>query len=282
MLNQENKYEKMREQHDETMGKHKETMAACKAVEERKWSEAADLFYKAADFTRLVQQTTTCVEVCFVMDCTGSMASLIMACQETVITIADNIREQCGENMRIRMAFVAYRDYQTGSSLVYDPPGKPEVCPFTEDIDHLRSFVRSQQATGGGDGPEDICGGLREALKLGWQGESRHLFLIADAPCHGSKYHGMTDNYPDGDPTNLVPEIQFEELMGALQVNCKFLKLNSHTDKMMAVINGHCKPKLEKEVPEIHLQSGDDSLAKELESLVTSVVVEDVKMHLAS
>ena len=108
------------------------------------------------------------------------------------------------------------------------------------------------------------------------------MFLIADAPCHGSKYHGIIDNYPDGDPTNLVPEIQFEELMGALQVNCKFLKLNSHTDKMMAVINGHCKPKLEKEVSEIHLQSGGDSLAKELESLVTSVVVEDVKMHLAS
>ena len=26
------------------------------------------------------------------------------------------------------------------------------------------------------DGPGDICGGLREALKLDWQGESRCLF----------------------------------------------------------------------------------------------------------
>ena len=68
------------------------------------------------------------------------------------------------------------------------------------------------------DGPGDICGGLREALKLDWQGESRDLFLLADAPCHGSKYHGYSDNYLDGDPTTLVPGVQFEGLLGSRQV----------------------------------------------------------------
>ena len=270
----------MREQHDQTMAKHEKTRQACEAVKKCKWKEAADLFFQAADVTCLVQQAVTCVEVCFVMDCTGSMASSINACQEKVITIAENIREHCEESMKIRMAFVAYRDYQGGSSLEYDPPGAPEVCAFTEDIDRLRSFVKKQKATGGGDGPEDICGGLREALKLDWRGESKHLFLIADAPCHGSQYHaGISDNYAGGDPTKLVPEIQFEELLGAREVNCKFLKLTACTDKMMAVINSYCKAKLGNEVSEISLQSGGDSLAKELENAVTSAVVADLKTH---
>ena len=105
------------------------------------------------------------------------------------------------------------------------------------------------------------------------------MFLIADAPCHGSKYHDQMDHFPDGDPTKLVPETQFEELMEARQVNCKFLKLNTYTDKMMGVINSHCQTSIGKEVSEISLQDGGDSLAKELENAVTSSVVEDLKMH---
>ena len=162
------------------------------------------------------------------------------------------------------MAFVAYRDYTGGSDLQYDAPGAPEVCDFTEKIDRLRDFVRKMRATGGGDGPEDICGGLREALKLGWQGESRHLFLIADAPCYGSKYHDMSDNYKHGDPTSLVPEIQFEAIMGAQNVNCKFL--NDKTDKMMRVINGHCMSKLGKKVCESWVEDEASLVASSLPS----------------
>ncbi len=89
----------------------------------------------------------------------------------------------------------------------------------------------------------------------------------------------MSDNYAGGDPTKLVPEIQFEELLGAREVNCSFLKLTASSGKMMEVINLHCKAKLGKEVSEINLQSGGDSLAKELENAVTSAVVEDLKTH---
>ena len=279
ILNQERKYAMMKKDHDKVMLKHAETIQACDAVERGEWNTAAEFFYKAADFTRVVQHAITCVEMCFVMDCTGSMSASINACQEKVITIARNIQEQCGQNMRIRMAFVAYRDYKGGEDLAYDDPGYPEVCAFTEDIERLQSFVRKQKATGGGDGPEDICGGLREALKLDWQGESRHLFLIADAPCHGSKYHDTSDNYPDGDPTNLVPENQFEELLGSRQVKCKFLRLNVSTDQMLEVIDKHCKAKVGKKVCVISLEDNGNSLAKELEKAVTSAVVEDLKMH---
>jgi len=75
MLNQESKYKDMREQHDEIMVKHQETVAACNAVEERNWSQAADLFYKAADSIQRApagppQQG---YHVVFVLDESGSM-----------------------------------------------------------------------------------------------------------------------------------------------------------------------------------------------------------------
>jgi hypothetical protein len=57
------------------------------------------------------------------------------------------------------------------------------------------------------------------------------------------------------------------------------LKLTASTDKMMAVINSYCKAKLGNEVSEISLQSGGDSLAKDLENAVTSAVVADLKTH---
>ena len=97
----------------------------------------------------------------------------------------------------------------------YDDPGI-DVCGFTEDIATLKGVVARQVATGGGDGPEDVCGGLREALALEWTAQKRHLFLVADAPCHGERYHDAKDSYPAGDPTTptrLVPEEQLEALM---------------------------------------------------------------------
>lgn len=97
----------------------------------------------------------------------------------------------------------------------YDVPGI-DVCGFTEDIATLKGVVARQVASGGNDGPEDVCGGLREALALTWTAQKRHLFLVADAPCHGERYHDFADNYPAGDPTTptgLVPEEQLEVLM---------------------------------------------------------------------
>lgn len=53
---------------------------------------------------------------------------------------------------------------------------------------------------GGGDTPEDIAGAFDHALKQEWQAKSRYCVLVADAPCHGKKYHNVDDSYPDGDP----------------------------------------------------------------------------------
>ena len=88
LLIQASKYADMRERHDETMAKHKKTRQACKAVKECKWKEAADLFYKAADVTCLVQQGN--YHVVFVLDESGSMVSRWMC-----TTICVHVRYRC-------------------------------------------------------------------------------------------------------------------------------------------------------------------------------------------
>jgi hypothetical protein len=53
------------------MEKHEKTRQACEAVKECKWKDAADLFYKAADVTCLVQEGN--YHIVFVLDESGSM-----------------------------------------------------------------------------------------------------------------------------------------------------------------------------------------------------------------
>jgi hypothetical protein len=297
------KYENMKMDKEEYFKKHQLTREACRmvhqvgAIQQRNFAKnilgnIAEKFGEARalpDHIQMQQKkgSPQSVEVCFVMDCTGSMASSIMACKNEVIKIADRIKQEMSERGRFRMSFVAYRDYCDNNALVYDPPGKVDVCRFTEDIEQLKAFVSNQTAEGGDDGPEDICGGLREATSLDWEGDKRFLFLIADAPCHGSTYYenhgalGVRDNFKNGDPTGLKPEEQFAHLMdeGKMQVNCYFIRLESHTDRMMNVINQYCREKVDKEVNIQVLDSSCHSYAQDLQNLVTSEVVKNMKRH---
>lgn len=76
----------MKQRHAETMGKHSETRAACEAVTECRWSEAADLFYKATD---VVQPTVSAQQgyyhIVFVLDESRSMVRLVFMHNDTPI-----------------------------------------------------------------------------------------------------------------------------------------------------------------------------------------------------
>lgn len=129
------------------------------------------------------------LQVCFVMDCTGSMGSYIAAAKEQVIGIADALRET---GQPVEMAFVAYRDYRDMGHL--------KKMEFTSDIAELKAFIGRQKAEGGGDTPEDMVGGLKMGMEgLDWKPHmQRFVVLTADAPCHGTQYHKEKDDYPDG------------------------------------------------------------------------------------
>jgi len=168
------------------------------------------------------------IDVLFMMDCTGSMSSWIKISQEKIVDIGDEMKKQF-PNFNMRVAFIAYRDFGDGAKQL-------EKRDFNQDLKAVQTFISSMVATGGGDGPEDIAGGLENALKLSWESNTKLLIHFADAPPHGKgKYHEMEDSYPGGDPSGRVPE----NLAGKLAekgVDYYFARLNDTCDKMMQLI----------------------------------------------
>ena len=105
-----------------------------------------------------------------------------------------------------------------------------------------QSFVAGVQARDGGDAPEDVHGALHKAMQMDWGvggSQTRVLVHIADAPCHGTKYHTYgagVDKYPGGDPHGL----QSEELLRGLRqlgVCYSFGRINSSTDRMVELFD---------------------------------------------
>jgi len=137
------------------------------------------------------------LDVCFVMDATGSMGAWINAVAEKVVEISETLMAQLGAKWQIRLALVAYRDHCDKDRL--------ETCQFTSNAQEISLFARSLKATGGGDTPEDVLGGLDQALTLSWESFCRCIIWFGDAPCHGKQYHSCDDSYPDGDPKGLTP-----------------------------------------------------------------------------
>ena len=60
----------------------------------------------------------------------------------------------------MRLAFVGYRDF--GDKVRF------EVLNFTPSVEVFYNFCNKIDATGGKDTPEDVFGGLKEAIALNW------------------------------------------------------------------------------------------------------------------
>jgi len=166
------------------------------------------------------------LDICFVMDCTGSMSPWIEASKQT---IKDMIGALPREEQHRRVAFVGYRDFCDGPA---------EVHAFTEDVEDVVRFIDAQSAFGGGDAPEDVAGGLADALGLEWLSRTRTLVLIADAPCHGERYHGLHDDHGRGDPTGLSMTALLQ-LCRTSGVDFTFVQLTADTDQMQRLLRQH-------------------------------------------
>lgn len=176
------------------------------------------------------------IDICFVMDATSSMRPWIEATMETVKEEVGRIASSYGKTPRI--GIVAYRDVADTSEwlpkqkvseqqtlLKPEPQTRyPRAYQFTRNKDQAMQDLKAQQAYGGTDIPEDVVGGLNEALHLDWKAPERILLLITDAPPHGylaqaakilnsgdakakkvaehiKKYY--YDNFEEGDPSKI-------------------------------------------------------------------------------
>uniref|UniRef100_A0AC34G5M5 Uncharacterized protein n=1 Tax=Panagrolaimus sp. ES5 TaxID=591445 RepID=A0AC34G5M5_9BILA len=131
------------------------------------------------------------IELCFLVDVTGSMQPHIDGVKNSISKIVDSLKspsiiskQQEKTAKQLRYAFVAYRDH-------------------------------SDSKHGGGDTPEDVFGGIDRALELPWSNQfgTKVIFHIADAPCHGRKYHDQDDSYPSGDPKGRTETDLFKRII---------------------------------------------------------------------
>jgi Mg-chelatase subunit ChlD len=144
------------------------------------------LFAKTAP----TSQSKPRIEVCFVLDTTGSMGGLIEGAKQKIWSIANEMIS-AQPTPELKLGLIGYRD--RGDEYVL------KSFNLTDDIDAIYGHLREFQAGGGGDAPESVNEALAEAIhKMPWSSDNKVLkiiFLVGDAPPHMDYPNGP--KYPD-------------------------------------------------------------------------------------
>jgi hypothetical protein len=137
------------------------------------------------------------VDICFCLDCTGSMSRWLGAAKEQMTLIIEGItklieKEYPSLKLQLRFAIVGYRD-------VTDRP-QFFINDFTDNTKDVITFLNRLTASGGDDLPEDVLGALDQCLMLtNWSNtNARFIVLITDAPGHGPELNNnlTIDKHP--------------------------------------------------------------------------------------
>jgi len=119
------------------------------------------------------------MEVCFVLDTTGSMSGLIEGAKQKIWSIANEL-VSTKPSPEIRLGLIGYRD--RGDEYVIRP------YDLTNDIDAVYAQLTAFRAGGGGDTPESVNEALHQAVTgMSWsadRGVLKIIFLVGDAPPH--------------------------------------------------------------------------------------------------
>ena len=118
------------------------------------------------------------VDVCFIIDTTGSMGDEISRIKSTLLSVTDKLRSDAAQGVDLRYGAVLYRDI--GDEYV------TRRHAFTDDLAGFDSALQTIRAAGGGDGPESLNQGLAVGVAgMDWRDDAaRVAFVIADAPPH--------------------------------------------------------------------------------------------------
>ncbi len=147
------------------------------------------------------------VEVCFVLDTTGSMGNLIQGAKDKIWSIANELAS-AKPTPSIKFGLVAYRDRNDDYVT--------KVFNLTDDIDALYEHLMSFQAKGGNDTPESVNQALHDAVTLMKWSDGRKVlklvFLVGDAPPHM--------DYPDDVKYPKVCELAMERSLIINTIQC--------------------------------------------------------------
>lgn len=149
------------------------------------------------------------VDLCFVLDCTGSMAPFIAVARQQIHGVATSLRARLahdfpGVPVAIRTAAVCYRDFgdapqreQRDFAIGLDA----DVAAQDADAQAMLAWLGARAAFGGDDEAEDVLGALDAAAGLSWRARGRFIVLVTDAPGHGREMGcDVPDKHPGAHP----------------------------------------------------------------------------------
>ncbi|KAJ3121640.1 hypothetical protein HK098_003497 [Nowakowskiella sp. JEL0407] len=137
-------------------------------------------------------RSTTAIDLCFLVDCTASMESLI----DTVRFELYNIIHALSSELQFEtanVAFVGYRDF-------YNKHDQFVIRDFTSDLNEMRNFIANVKTFGNFDNAEDVIGGYDMAVnRIRWTQRNHKLIVhFADYGGHCTGWNsGASDNYSD-------------------------------------------------------------------------------------
>jgi len=124
----------------------------------------------------LAQVDSPTVDIVICLDVTGSMRPFFGEIREYLIP---TVREMAAQLDSVRVGMVFYKDFF--DEFLY------RLVPFTTDFDALQRSMNTIRVGGGGDIPEAVHEALHAgATQLAWEGQTRIMILIGDAPPHPS------------------------------------------------------------------------------------------------
>lgn len=137
------------------------------------------------------------VDLCFVVDTTGSMGAFIQAAKQHLLQAIATLQGQ--DNFDLHMGLVEYRDHPP-----QDTSFVTRSYPLTADFGKMQKTINGLKADGGGDAPEAVYDGVRDAcIGMAWRQYSyRIILLVGDAPPHGYSGLNRGRNRPHAAPTN--------------------------------------------------------------------------------
>ncbi|MCI8416576.1 MAG: S8 family serine peptidase [Lachnospiraceae bacterium] len=130
------------------------------------------------------------MDLCFVVDTTGSMQDDIDNAKANMVNILESLREKT-ENYRV--ALIDYRDFPDRSGASQDYPCKVQLA-FSDDDAEITNAVNGLELGDGGDNEETVFSALMEAVKLDWRLHAKKIIIILGdaAPLNPEPVTGYT------------------------------------------------------------------------------------------
>lgn len=177
------------------------------------------------------------MDICFVIDTTGSMGPYIEGAKESLRTIIEDAKKSLEElnakEESLKFAVVGYRDHPP-----QDKSYVTKICDFCSSTDAETFINKEISPFGGGDIPEAVMDGLHDALNtVSWREDSeKFLFLVLDAPPHGKQFGSTSDGFPEGCPCGhseltLLPQLR------DMKIDFTIIKINNSIDEMIKIFS---------------------------------------------